>query len=92
MWQATHGTRAWGPFWYAVNSGCITVWHTCPQNCGESMYSTPRNAASEMTMMLTKVRKTSTAAMFRVWDRFRSRTGHTTTAAAFARSSRRRAR
>ena len=27
---------------YAVNSGCITVWHVCPQNFAESMYSTPR--------------------------------------------------
>src|SRR5262245_31150434 len=29
MWHFTHSTLECGEFWYAVNSGCITVWQVC---------------------------------------------------------------
>jgi len=37
MWHCTHSTRECGELWYAVNSGCITVWQVCPQNETVSM-------------------------------------------------------
>ena len=36
-----HATRECGESRYAVYSGDMTVWHVCPQNWAESMYSTP---------------------------------------------------
>ena len=38
-WHSTHPTRACGDSWYAVNSGFITEWQVCPQNCTESVNS-----------------------------------------------------
>ena len=36
-WHPTHSTRLCGERRYASYSGCITVWHTVPQNFGVSM-------------------------------------------------------
>src|SRR5436190_6438788 len=75
-WQSMHFTFACDPTSCATNSGCITVWHTCPQNATESMYSTPRYAAIETITTFASVRRRTIAAVARCVGLPRSIRGH----------------
>ena len=76
IWQSTQRTRAWGEFWCAVSSGCMTAWQVFPQNSTESMNSIAPDAATARSTRFTTVMARKRTNRLRIRGRLKSRTGN----------------